>query len=242
MKFSDETLIAYVDGELDAATRAEFDAALAADAELAQRLKRHVALATHIHEAFDAVLDEPVPQHLLDAAGGRQPTADVINLAQRRDAKQARGRRWSWPQWGAIAAGIVAGVAVGRYGAIESPQFVMDNGHVVARGALAHALSTQLASTQSADAAIKIGISFKAHSGEYCRTFIVAKGAAGMACKDRNDWRVQVLAQPEAAGDGAYRMAASALPETLTRAVDAVIDGMPFDAEQEAAARRKAWQ
>src|ERR1700733_3429832 len=40
MSFSDETLMAYADGELDAATRAQIEAALATDADLAQRIAR----------------------------------------------------------------------------------------------------------------------------------------------------------------------------------------------------------
>ena len=44
MTFSEETLIAYADGELDAATRAALEAALASDPQLAQRIERHRAL------------------------------------------------------------------------------------------------------------------------------------------------------------------------------------------------------
>ena len=40
MTFTDETLSAYVDGELDAATRAALEGAMATDPQLAQRLAR----------------------------------------------------------------------------------------------------------------------------------------------------------------------------------------------------------
>jgi len=44
MTFSDETIMAYVDGELDAPARAAVDASLATDPELARRIARHRAL------------------------------------------------------------------------------------------------------------------------------------------------------------------------------------------------------
>lgn len=248
MKFSDETLMAYVDRQLDPETRAQVEQAMATDAALARRVERHMALARDIRAAFDPVLREPVPARLLntvapDAAHGM---AEIIDLAQRRPAPRVpSARRWSWPRWGAIAASIIAGVVVGRVSGpgIEQAQLVMTDGRVVAHGALAHALSTQLASTQPDNAPVRVGVSFVAKSGEYCRTFAFAQGAAGLACRTDGNWRLQVVAQSAAAASsGAYRRAESSMPPAVMLAVDAEIQGSPLDANDERSARQNGWR
>src|SRR5215472_18904714 len=102
MTFSDETLNAYVDGELDAATRAALETAMTGDPELAQRVARQRALRARVREAFAPVLTEPVPERLLASVRGAPAAERAANVI----AFQARPR-WSWPQWGAMAASLV---------------------------------------------------------------------------------------------------------------------------------------
>ena len=59
MKYDDETLMAYADGELDAAQRAQIDAAIAQDPGLALRVQEHKALRARMTGAFSRVLDSP---------------------------------------------------------------------------------------------------------------------------------------------------------------------------------------
>ncbi len=68
MTISDEQLMAYVDGELDADARAQIEAAMVSDAELARRVARQQRLREKLRAAFDEVLREPVPDRLLAAA------------------------------------------------------------------------------------------------------------------------------------------------------------------------------
>src|ERR1700757_2691877 len=108
MTFSDETLNAYVDGELDAATRAALEAALATDPQLAPRIARQRALRGQVRAASAPVLAEPVPERLLASVRGAPARAGNVV------AFQARPRpRWSWPQWGAMAASLIVGVLLG---------------------------------------------------------------------------------------------------------------------------------
>lgn len=253
MNFSDETLMAYVDQQLDAETRAALEAAMTTDIDLARRVERHAALAAHIRSAFEPVLDEPVPLRLQQAVAVNasddntaHASADIIDFSQRRKPlRRHLPGRWSWPQWGAVAASLVVGVMAGRFGIFrqEVAPFATVGGQFVARGGLEHALSAQLASAQSDTVPVRIGISFVAQSGEYCRTFMLAGGNAGLACKADDVWHVRVLAQ--AAGDqasGTYRMAGSGLPPAVMREVDAAIAGAPLDAAAEAAAQRRDWR
>jgi hypothetical protein len=234
--FSDEVLMAYADGELEPAMRAAVDAAIASDPEVAQRVSRHRALRERLRAAYGPVLDEPMPERLI-AAARAQPK--VVALRRR----PASVRTFGW-QWGALAASVLLAAIIApliyRRGTLP---VVMQDGRLLARGALAQALTEQLASAQRPADPVQVGISYLARSGEYCRTFALrAASLGGVACRAAGEWRVQVLAQSAAtAGSTAYRPAASALPGAVLAAVDAEISGEPLDARAEALARSRGW-
>jgi hypothetical protein len=181
--------------------------------------------------------------------------ARVSDLSTARAAKadaaeQARKSRasWSLPQWSAIAASLILGVIIG-HSALKSPDLgpiASRDGHLVAQGSLADALSTQLASTQPATARIQIGTSFKAKDGTYCRTFVVheADAVGGLACRAGSEWNVNTLARAETTPgtDGGYRPAASEMPAAVRDAVEAQIVGDPLDSSAEAQAKNDGWK
>jgi hypothetical protein len=244
MNFSDETVMAYADGELDVATRAAVEAAMALDPQLALRVARHRALRGRLHAALDPVLDEPLPQRLLASVQG----APAQRRADRSALQHQAAPRWSWPQWGAIAASLVTGVLLGPllWRMPAGSMLVSRDGQVLASGALARALTEQLASNQPPGAPVQIGVSFRARNGDYCRTFVLQdeSALAGLACRGHQAWRLEVLAHgpaPPAAAAG-YRPAGSALPASVTHTLDELIAGEPLDAGAEAAARARGWQ
>ena len=115
MTVSDETLMAYADGEVDTATRAIVEAAMRDDPEVRRRVAHHRALREAVKGAFAAVIDEPVPQRLIAAARGA-PAGSVVDLAVARNAaavKASRGSRW---QPAAMAASLLLGLALGYLG------------------------------------------------------------------------------------------------------------------------------
>jgi anti-sigma factor RsiW len=69
-KRSDDTLVAYLDGELDAAERQHVEAWLAADAEARDRLAGLAQSATLVRSAYADIVNEPVPERLIAAARG----------------------------------------------------------------------------------------------------------------------------------------------------------------------------
>jgi len=244
--FPDEVLMAYADDELDARTRAAVEAAMASDPEIAHRIAQHKALRGRVHSAFNKVLGEPVPARILTVVRGEPagPRKDNVVPLRRRPARQ-----WTWPQWTAIAASLIVGVIGGRLSLVRSRGTVpiaLRGGQVMAAGALAAALSDRLAADQPADDPVRIGVSFRSKSGEYCRTFTVRQPAAlgGLACHAADGWQVGVLARAESAGvePGAYRQAASPMPPAVIAAVSGQIAGEPLDAQAEAAARGRHWQ
>jgi len=245
MNFSDETLMAYADGELDAASRAALEAAMAADPQLAQRVARHRALRARLRAALDPVLDEPLPERLLASVRGTPEPRRAANVVP---LKRKAMPRWPWPQWGAIAASLIGGALLGPL-LLRTPAggaVVTRDGQVLASGALARALSEQLASDQPPGAAVQIGVSFRARNGDYCRTFVLRQKSAlaGLACRGHEVWRLEVLAQNplQPAAAAAYRPAGSALPASVARTLDELIAGEPLDAGAEAAARAGGWK
>jgi anti-sigma factor RsiW len=248
MKISEEVLLAYVDGELDAAARAEVEAAIAVDPELARRVDQQRTLRKLLGAAYDPVLDEPVPPRLLAAAQPAPAKARVVDLAAARKSRRsaAPSGGWGWQQWGGMAACLMVGLFAGRMGWFSLPgdDIATHGGQLVARGSLAQALSTQLAGAQPADAPVKIGLSYLSRADEYCRSFTLrGAGSGGLACRRGNDWELRVLAQdPAPAAQGALRMAASPLPPAVLRVIDEQIQGSPLDAQAERAAAGKGWR
>jgi anti-sigma factor RsiW len=89
---SDEQLVAYLDGELDEAERAEIADQLEHDAELAARAQRLSESAALLRAAFDEVLREPLPERLIAAARGEGQK--VVSFAARLRRNMVQQRRW----------------------------------------------------------------------------------------------------------------------------------------------------
>jgi len=281
MTIPDETLMAYADGELEPAQRADVEAALAANPTLAQRVEQHRALRRKLNAAFDPVLMETVPNALVvtvhtapaAAVGGAEPggiesgaaadrAATVTDLRRVRAARAAEAkeaaassrraelprRPWTWVEWTAVAASIATGAVIAHL-ALRSPEGTRigtAGGQLVAQADLADALSDQLAVDQSAEAPVQIGVSFKAKSGDVCRTFTVKEQnvLGGLACRQGSEWRVQVLASSSlagASGQGGYKPAGGSMPAAVLAAVEQQIQGDALDAAGEAAARERGW-
>jgi Putative zinc-finger len=259
MSISETELLAYVDGELDAADRARVEAAIETDELLARRVATQRGLRARLNASYNAVLDEAVPQRLTDVlnrrpadvTAGDATVTDIAIARAERDAQVARAaastaRRWSWREWSAVAASVTLGVLLGPAVLRQSQPlpFMEERGRVVAIGALNQELLQQVASDTTPDASSQVGVSFRAKDGRYCRSFSLRQGPAGLACRERGDWVVEVLARGagRAGSDAGLRQAASAMPDVVRLAIEARIEGEPFDAAAEAQAIKKRWR
>jgi hypothetical protein len=243
--YDDQTLGAYVDGELDEAAREAFERALATDSDLVRRVEAQRKLRRALGAAFDPTLTETLPDRLLQTAcGADRDTVVPIRASGKRPA------RWEAPHWWAVAASLLVGALLGRQvlGPRAADTTALGTGPdgVVASGLLAKALSQQLAADRGGS--VQIGLTFRATSGEFCRTFEM-RGAnaahAGLACREPDAWHVRIIEAltPEATPDGAMRQASSTeLPESVRRAVESSIEGDALDAAAEVTARDAGWR
>jgi hypothetical protein len=244
MTLTDETLMAYADGEVDAETRAVIESAIREDSEVRSRVERHRALREAVHGAFSAVLDEPVPARLIAAARGQRAGAGLL-LARVRSPWGSR--RW---QPAAMAASLLMGLGLGYIGWHNSNTLVKSDssGGLIAGAGLAEALSSQLAADRSAASVAMTGISFRNKTGDYCRTFSLtgANPSSGLACREGSSWKIKVLAQSaqpaQPAGNASnFRQAGAADAAVVRATVEESIAGEPLDQAGEIVARRSGW-
>lgn len=226
MTIDPETLAAYADGELDPLAAKRVERAMADDPSLAAEVERHRALAARLRGGFASLDAQPMPAGV-EALFAR--TDNVVAFPTRKPAP--RPQRW----WGAIAASLVAGLLLGQLVPRSGGELGFEGGTAVAQGKLARALDTQLASTQGAQAPVRIGITFRDRAGALCRTFETGT-TGGIACAgDGGPWRVQALQGGTEATTTAYAQAGSPMAAVLEQA-QAMAAGDPLDAAGEAAA------
>jgi RNA polymerase sigma-70 factor (ECF subfamily) len=188
----------------------------------------------------------PKEQRLSDALSGPGPGAAVTPIgAARRDAGRAARAAWSLREWSAVAATLAVGVLVGVFGSRGSGDlpFETRQGQLVAAAYLDTALSTQRSGAAPQDAAARIGMSFRAAGGEYCRTFALRTGASGLACRRDERWSLELLdgAATESAGADGFRQASSALSPAMLGAISALGAGDPLTPDEERQRLASGW-
>jgi anti-sigma factor RsiW len=120
-RHSDEALVAYLDGELEADERRHVEAWLEADPAVRERLTALARADDLVRGAYADILDEPVPARLIAAASGMSetppgatPEAEILVLKRPGWAAiPLRQRRW---QIGLAAAAGLFGVIFGGAG------------------------------------------------------------------------------------------------------------------------------
>lgn len=227
-----EILTAFLDGELPPAERTRVTAILATRPDLDAWVNHQRRLRGGLQDAFAEAAEAPVPAQLMTVV----QTAPVS--WRWRMVQALRGTLFkTWlPVGAALAAGLAIGIAIHPSGDL-APQ----GGPLMAQGALADALDKQLASAGDTGGGPRIGVSYRNRAGQDCRTF-THNGQAGLACRQSEGWVVEMLISQPPEPDTAYRMAGSALPDPIRAAVAASIQGAPFDAAAEKAARDRGWR
>ena len=225
MEISDEVLMAFADGALDAQTHAHVGARVRAEPDLARRLAAFEVTGKALGELFDEVLHEPVPERLLAIVRQRSPEGTSLNVRKPVASTLLVALRNLLPSGSGYAMGAVAFgllLALGIAGRLPGPGKTDDlaagehglvareNGRLVARGNLKDALDsvpsgTRMVSAQGAT--LRPVLTFRNQSGQYCRQYEVGladgQHVAGLACRGADGtWGVQLQASADTKTDG----------------------------------------
>ncbi len=218
MTIDPEMLAAYADGELSPADAAKVEEAIAAHPDLAKQVEAHRALRAQLASAF-----RPDPRGARARQADGPPETEGKRAGHRPGGGAPRPRGRTAAGCASYAAALGAGRCPGgvagpwgRGGTHCDPvgPVVSEDGQLVARGDLANALTTQLASAQDGKD-VRILISFEARDGHYCRGY--EQGAtAGIACREGSDWRIiRTQAGMSAKPQGSYAQASSQAAEIM---------------------------
>jgi hypothetical protein len=236
---------AWLDGELDDAACARIEAALAADPALVERAARDRRLRARLREAYDPVLDEPMPARFeaLLATSTDSATGDNVVPLPSRPASPHRAPRWREGLGYAMAAALAV-VAIGGWWRHAQTTVLVEGGDLVAGGALARGLDEALAGAPDAKSPVAIGLTFRDRDGHICRSFSMGTAPhAGLACRENGRWSLHALeGRAVTASDGEWRQAAAEMPPGVRAAVDDLLEGEALDAAQERVARDAGWR
>jgi anti-sigma factor RsiW len=114
-RIGDETLMAYADGALDAAEAARVAGIAARDRDVERRISTFRQTAVLARAAYAPVLDEAVPQRLIDAVRTTPAAASAGNVVAFKKKSAAASPVRAWAGW-AVAASLLVFVGLGASG------------------------------------------------------------------------------------------------------------------------------
>lgn len=247
-EFTDEELMAYADGELPEVRASALDVALTNDIGLSDRLALFIDSRSVAKEAWDPVLQDPLPDHLIQqvralAAADPQPqtaTDDTVVAFPQNAAPEMQTPIWKLPLAAslALAVGLGAGLMIspetgGGLGSIEIAALT-DAQVIAALDTVPSGEDTVLAN----GARIAPIATFFDGAQTLCREFefdrVDGMTIVSVACQRGGQWDVQMAVAATAATDTGYAPASSL--DTLDAYLSANNAGSPLDLDAEAAA------
>jgi anti-sigma factor RsiW len=120
-RIDDLLLMAYVDGEIDAATAREVERAIVADPAIAARARLLRDTAAYSRAAFAEVLHEEIPERLMAALGPAVPAARVDPSPPSALVRSLSWRGMGWALAAAIALFVVGSGGLVFTGVVEPP-------------------------------------------------------------------------------------------------------------------------
>jgi anti-sigma factor RsiW len=261
-KFSDETLMLYADGLLEASESGRVSKALTQDARLRARLQVFRSTGRGLAALFEPHAATPLPPGLRDIVNGAVPPISSSPVRNLREPLGSRAWRAGWKQGAALAAclALLAGIGLGWLlhgglagtSASPSQEIVRSNGgRLIAGDVLGHALESlpgdmavQTGGGRSADVSVRM--TFQDAAGHYCRQYQISapqpEQYAGVACRVDGVWRVDFQALvPRAPSVARHIVPAGGSSEIMDAVIGAIIAGDPLSSESEAALLKNRW-
>ncbi len=240
--FTDETLMAFADGELDAAEAARVEAAMEQDPALYRRVEAFKTTRRLVSETLGPLAELPLPPSLertVASTDTTSPTSNVVPLpAQRARPTVAR---WALPLAASLALMIGGGGGywLGQAGRVDQALVASNIGPEL-RQALTEQ-PTGAARSIAGAGAVRMIATFRNGVGELCREWVSdepTRSVTAIACRDANGWSLQLAVAGAPTGDAGFTTATGlAVVEAYLAEIDA---GPTLSPEAEAEALRVA--
>lgn len=263
MHIDDDTLIAYLDGQLPDSEYGPLEQALKDDAALRSRLQALADSSELARRSFEPVLLEPVPPQLI-AAIWSAPNPCAKTVTSPGAAKPPGLLAWlSWPggvsgprAWPALASVVVLGLGVligwQLLGSADNARWALREGGAVSNESLVLALDLSPSGRvlQTSDGAVEVLATFEQVGGGHCREFNRSspdstRDQLGVACRAaQGHWRLDFIATEErpAGGDkGTYQTASDEQQERADTFLRKRVQGPPLAAAEEQALIERGW-
>lgn len=197
---TDETLMAFRDGELDAATAADVRAALETDAGLRAKLERMTEVDELLRAAVQTDLSVPDRfKNLLADTSDEQPSAAASNVV-------SLNKKKSWQTWAPTGVGIAAALLIVVSGNLMAPGSMAWLQQVEDGIALAGPVEQAIVSVESGKRVQLKGlnvmpvVSFVSSDGRMCREAQLdddEMAARIVACRDvsEDEWCIEAFAR-----------------------------------------------
>lgn len=257
MNIDDELLVAYADGELDAAKAASVERAVAADPRLRARLANLTRAAELTREVFEVKGCDPVPAALIETIMRAPATTPEPTVPSRQPLRQRLADWWRIPL-PAAAFGALALLAVGGLLGYLLPDgrsvgAAITTAGVVPRDSTLHLLLEEQPSGATLAAG---GLSLEAvatfvDGDRVCREYRATDDTgpydyhAGIACRGDDAWHVAFSVddylEQEPVG-GFYETASSRLHEAIDMFIEEYLGVDPIDDAAEGALLERDWR
>lgn len=239
--WTDKEVHAFVDGRLDAETTARFAAQVRHDLALAERVARARALRRKLGIALppSTLLPQAVAAEAKSPAGTSKESSSAAATSAR-----PVGHALPSPLWWCAAAllAVIAGL-IGWSLPRASPALLVQKGHaLVAEHQLERALDERISAEGSTSEGILVSLSFKAGDGRYCRTFSLASGIDGLACRATAGWMVEATGRAHTDSASAYGAPSTELSNAVLAAISRWQAGAALTREQERQVRDAGWR
>ena len=233
MEVTDEMLMAYVDGELDAQTRGDVQAAIGADPSLARRVNEFEASAAAVRESFAGLLGAEPPAALLSAVRDT-PEGNLVSFPRRIFQNAAMP----------LAAGIALAIGLGGgywLAGPAGPNQASSGGLFAGGDAVAVALADyadgQPIALDVDGVATQLSVlgSYPIDGGT-CRSFSMAletQSINGVGCDRGDGYTIEMAVSGPPDRDG-FALASDRVTQSLDAYLDAIGAGSPLGPQQEA--------
>lgn len=227
-RVSDDMLMAFVDGELDAAAAENLRRAVANDAALASRAEQFRMTRDAVRNAYAEVIAQPVSEALVASVLRRGGPSNVVLLSSRGMAQAAL------PLAASIA--LLFGVGGYWYGQQTQPGADPTGALAMAEAVGATASGEHRTIRLGAEDADFTTLATYEVVGGLCRTFEVSgadlQALRGVGCNRGADWRVELTVAQAVTGDNGYAPASGAALGSIDAFLDA-LEAQPVAEEEE---------